>query len=97
MPPFPKKIEAPTFEKYQGKGNLVDHIHEFLASCTKLSDDPTYLMRLFPHSLGQTTLEWYSKLPGTIKSWLELAEKFISHFAFNITNEVTLSDLSSTK
>ena len=54
-------------------------------------------MRLFPHSLGGPALEWYSKLFVTIKSWLELTDKFVSHFAFNITNEVTLSDLCSTK
>ena len=54
-------------------------------------------MRLFPHSLGGLTLQWYSKLLGTIKSWSELADKFISHFSFNITNKVTLSNLCSTK
>lgn len=97
MPPFPKHFEAPRFEKYRGKGNPVDHIRELCASCTELSDEPTYLMRLFPRSLGGPTLEWYSKFPGTIKSWSELADKFISHFAFNITNEVTLSDLCATK
>ena len=54
-------------------------------------------MRLFPCSLGGPALEWYSKLPRNIKSWKELAEKFISHFSFNITNEVTLSYLCTTK
>ena len=97
MPPFPKHFEAPRFEKYHGKGNHVDHIRELCASYTKLSDEPTYLMRLFPSSLGGPALEWYSKLPGTIKSWSELAKKFISHFSFNITNGVTLSNLCSTK
>ncbi len=97
MPPFQKHFEAPRFEKYRGKGNPIDHIREFCASCIELSDEPTYLMRLFPHSLGGLALEWYSKLPGNIKSWSELVDKLISHFAFNITNEVTLSNLCSTK
>ena len=97
MPPFPRHYEAPRFEKYRGKCNPLDHIWEFYASCTELSDEPTYLMRLFPHSLGGPALEWYSKLPRIIKSWKELVEKFISHFSFNITNEVTLSDLCTTK
>lgn len=97
MPPFPRHFEAPRFEKYRGKGNPIDHIREFCASCTKLINEPTYLMRLFPRSLGGPALEWYSKLLGNIKSWSELADKFISHFSFNITNEVTFSDLCSTK
>lgn len=54
-------------------------------------------MRLLPQSLGGSALEWYFKLPGNIKSWKELPEKFISHLALNITNEVTLSNLCSTK
>ena len=54
-------------------------------------------MKLFPRSLGGPALEWYSKLPGNIKSWSELEDKSISHFSFNITNEVTLFDLCSTK
>lgn len=97
MPPFPRHYEAPRFDKYRGKVNPMDRIRVFCTSCTKLSDEPTYLMRLFPHSLDGPTLEWYLKLPGNIKSWKELAKKFILHFSFNITNEVTLSDLCSTK
>ena len=97
MPPFPRHFEAPRFQKYRGKGNPIDHIQEFCASCIKLSDEPTYLMRFFLHSLGGPALKWYSKLPGNIKSWSELVDKFISHFSFNITNEVTLSNLCSTK
>ena len=68
MSPFPKHFEAPRFEKYQGKGNPIDHIKEFCASCIKLSDEPPYLMILLPCSLGGLALEWYSKLPSTIKS-----------------------------
>ena len=93
MPPFPKHFKAPRFEKYRRKGNPIDHICEFCVSCTKLSDDPTYLMRLFPHSLGGPALELYSKFLDSIKSWSKLADRFISHFSFNITTEVTLSNL----
>lgn len=35
----------------------------------------------------------YTQLPGNIKSWNELANKFICHFVFNIDNKVTMIDL----
>ena len=97
MSPFPKHFETQIFDKYQGKGNPLDHIREFCSSCTTIGQEQMYLMRLFPRSLGGPTLEWYSKLSSNIKSWNELAKKIISHFLFNITNEVTLFDLCATK
>ena len=69
MPPFPRHYEAPRFDKYPRKDNPLHHIQEFYASYTELSDEPMYLMKLFPHSLIGPTLEWYSKLLGNIKSW----------------------------
>lgn len=42
-------------------------------------------------------MDWYSHLPGNIKTWSELAQKFISHFAFNIDSDMTMLDLCNTK
>lgn len=73
MPPFPKHFETSRFDKYQGKGNPLDHIKEFCASCMEIGQEQTYLLILFPKILSGPTPEWYSKLFGNIKSWNELA------------------------
>ncbi|XP_059070447.1 uncharacterized protein LOC131860098 [Cryptomeria japonica] len=97
MPPFPKRYKAPNFEKYKGNGNPKDHVQAFYTACIEVTYDETYLMRLFPCSLTGQAMDWYAHLPGNIKSWNELAEKFICHFAFNIGNEITMLDFCNTK
>lgn len=42
------------------------------------------------------TLEWFSRLSTGIKTWGELANKFVEHFTFNIENEITISTLCYT-
>lgn len=66
-------------------------------ACIEVETEDTYLMRLFPKSLGGLALEWFSHLPPTITSWGELAEQFIANFSHNIETSVTLMDLCATK
>lgn len=54
-------------------------------------------MRLFPRSLGGQAMEWFSKLPSTIKTFDQLASVFITQYSYNIEKEVTMIDLCNTK
>lgn len=96
-PPFPPHFKTPKFDNYRGKGNTRDHVREFFTACIEVAHEDTYLMRLFPKSLGGMTLEWFSHLPPKIASWGELVEQFITNFSHNIDNPVTLKDLCATK
>lgn len=53
MIPFPSNFEVPKFDKYQGKGDPRDHIREFSATCLEVAHNDSYLMQLFPRSLGE--------------------------------------------
>ena len=64
--------------------------------CIYFSYDPTYLMRLFPRSPVGIALEWLSGLDYGIKSWGELAEKFVEQFSFNIDPEINIATLCHT-
>lgn len=97
MPPFPPHFETLKFDKYRGKGDPRDHIREFFTSCIEVANEETYLLRLFPKSLGGPALEWFSHLPPKINSWGELAELFISNFSHNIDNPISLMDLCNAK
>lgn len=46
--------------------------------------DTTYLKHLFPRSLGGQAMEWFSKLPFTIKTFDQLASIFITQYSYNI-------------
>lgn len=54
-------------------------------------------MHLFPQSLGGTTTQWFSRLPGGIRTFEELVQKFITHYAHNIERDVTMANLCNTK
>jgi len=97
MKPFPYRFEVPKFDKYKGKGDPRYHIREFNATCLEVAHDETYLMRLFPRSLGSQAMEWFSRLPLGIKTFDELVNKFITHFSYNIEHEVSMLDLCNTK
>jgi len=60
MIPFPLRFEVLKFNKYRGKGDLRDHIREFIATCLDVAHNETFLMRLFPRSIGGKAMECFS-------------------------------------
>ena len=63
MVPFLPHFQVPKFDKYKGNMDPQDHVREFCVACIEVAHNETYLMRLFPRSLGGKTMEWFSKLP----------------------------------
>jgi hypothetical protein len=52
------------------------------------------LAKLFPKSLKDTALEFFSSLPAnSITSFHELVEAFVNHFQVHMTPKITLADL----
>lgn len=78
MAPFPPNSEIPKYDKYNGKSDPRDHIREFCTMSLDFAHNDTYMMRLFPRSLGGQTMEWLSKLTPHIKSFEELVNKIVS-------------------
>ena len=51
---------------------------------------------LFPSSLGDLGLTWFEKLPeGSIASWAQLAEAFVTRFRTNTKTPVEIDQLLS--
>lgn len=59
--------------------------------------EQTYLMRLFPGSLGGQAMEWFSKLTMGIKSFEELIELFLQQYFYSIHHPITMIDLCNTR
>lgn len=55
MSPFPPHFETPKFDKYRGKRDPRDHVKEFFTANIEVAHEETYLMHLFPKSLGGST------------------------------------------
>ncbi|KAK1554499.1 hypothetical protein Q3G72_013132 [Acer saccharum] len=74
----------PTFYGKSGEDPHI-HIKEFYAVCTTLTNggvnDERVRLRLFPFSLKDKAKEWLYSLPsGCIRTWVDLAAKFLSKF-----------------
>lgn len=55
-------------------------------------------MRLFPKSLGGLTLEWFCCIPqGSIKTFTNLSEAFVTHYTHLVEIELSIVDLVHTK
>lgn len=59
--------------------------------------DQTYLMRLFPRSLGGQTMEWFASLPKGIKMFEELIQLFLQQYSYKIHHLVTMIELYNTR
>ena len=77
MPPFPQGVALPKYDKYVGTTDPQDHLREFGALSMEFMHNTTYLMRLFPRSLGGQALEWFSHLPQGLKTFDEITNLFI--------------------
>ena len=84
MPPFPRGVELPKYDKYFGTTDPQDHLREFGALSMEFMHNQTYLMHLFPRSLGGQAMEWFSHLPPGIKSFDDIANLFVQQYSHNI-------------
>ena len=84
MPPFPRGVELPKYDKYFRTTDPQDHLREFGALSMEFMHNQTYLMHLFPRSLGGQAMEWFSHLPPGIKTFNEIANLFIQQYSHNI-------------
>ena len=94
---FPKKIEFPHYDKYNGNGDPSDHVRQFNVLSLEFSHKDAYLMRLFHGSLKGQAMEWFTKITPPRKNFEELVQKFIQHFSYNLQKPVFALDLCNLK
>ena len=90
MPPFPRGVELPKYDKYFGTTDPQDHLRKFGALSMEFIHDQTYLMHLFPRSLGGQALEWFSHLPPSIKTFDEISTSFVQQCSHNIQHLINI-------
>lgn len=77
MVPFPRDMEVPKYDKYDGNGDPRDHVRHFYALSMNFMHEDTYLMRLFSRSLRDQAMEWFTKYSRPLKSLYELTQWYI--------------------
>lgn len=97
MKDFPKRVEFPQYDKYDGSGDPHGHVHQFYTMSFEFHQDDSYLMRLFPRSLKGQAMEWFTNITPPVKTFRELVHRFVQHFAYNLSRSVTMLDLCNLK
>ena len=97
MNDFPRKLEIPQYDKYDGNGDPNDHACQLYTMSFEFHHEDSYLMRLFPRSLKGQAMEWFTNIAPPIKMFKELIQRFVQHFAYNLSCSVSLLDLCHTK
>ncbi|XP_061336506.1 uncharacterized protein LOC133283637 [Gastrolobium bilobum] len=79
--PIPRDVKI-TIEKYNGKGDPQEHLEQFQTNMMAQDVADPIACRLFPTTLKETALRWYSALPpNSIQSWENLTNQFLVWFA----------------
>ena len=98
MTPFPKHFKIPKFDKFRGKSDPITHVKEFYMHCQEVAYNDVFLMRLFPKSLAGLALEWFCRIPhGSIKTFADLSEAFVSQYTHPIQTKLSIVDLVHNK
>ena len=94
--PLPSGFLQPKFTTYEGKTDPYSHLSHFRQVMAVYRRNEALMCILFPSSLGDLGLTWFEKLPeGSIASWAQLAEAFITRFRTNTKTPVEIDQLLS--
>lgn len=59
---FPYKFEVPKMDKFKGKEDPQEHLHQFKYYCNIIASDDILMLRIFTMILPGQALDWYNNL-----------------------------------
>ncbi|CAH9076795.1 unnamed protein product [Cuscuta europaea] len=79
---IPGKYRGQTIKPYEGKTDPQEHYSRYQNSMMMMGASDQYLCRWFLSTLEGPTYEWFNRLAeGSIDSWQELTQRFLTQFA----------------
>ncbi|MCH85508.1 hypothetical protein A2U01_0006354, partial [Trifolium medium] len=95
--PLPPGLERPPkLAKYDGQGDLDEHISVFNIQLDYLRVSGDIKCRLFSTTLTKKALDWYKALPrDSIHSWSQLSKQFRSRFTASRRPPKTIASLEA--
>ncbi|CAH9061738.1 unnamed protein product, partial [Cuscuta europaea] len=96
--PIPEKYRGSTMKPYDGRTDPQEHFNRYQNNMLMVNASDEYLCRWFLSTLEGPTYEWFNALPeGSIDSWQDLAQRFLTHFAGRKRAKKHFSHLLSVK
>ena len=75
------RFAHPPFNSYDGKIDPVEYVSHYIQMISLHTHNDTLMCKVFPSSLGPTTLRWFNGLrKGSIHSFAELIQEFDVQF-----------------
>jgi len=88
--PLPTNWRNPTLEMYDGPTNPDENLDMFTTQVSLFTLDDTVLSKVFPISLKDPTLSWFTKLPlFSIDNFYTLSSMFGTQFATSRPHQLT--------
>ncbi|XP_057953323.1 uncharacterized protein LOC131147775 [Malania oleifera] len=79
--PLPSRFKMPTFERYKGLSDPIDHLYTFGVLMQLQGTFDVIMCQAFAATLKGSVRDWYRTLrPESIGSFLEMVELFTNHF-----------------
>ena len=90
---LPRRFQQPTFTIYNGNTDPVEHVSQFNQWMAVHSKNKALMCKVFPSSLGPTTMRWFNGLKvDFVDSYRQLTQAFGFRF---VTNSRALQPLNA--
>ncbi|XP_030520171.2 uncharacterized protein LOC115733680 [Rhodamnia argentea] len=94
----PDKFKMPTFEKYEGTSNPIQHVEMYQGLMNKYVSNGPLMVQTFQASRRVLAMQWYTNHKiNRMDSWEDAANAFIKHFKFNLDVTISREDLERTE
>jgi hypothetical protein len=91
---IPRDFKVPDFDKYLGTTCPKSHLTKYCRRMTAYQHNERLLMHVFQESLSGSAEHWYNTLDSVhIRSWRDMADSFVRHYAHNTYIAPTREDL----
>jgi len=88
--PLPEKWKGFNRDRYDGSTDPDKHMDAYTTHMSLYTSDDAVLCQVFPTSLKEATLSWFTKLsPNSIDSFATLVTKFETQFATSPPHHLT--------
>ncbi|CAH9090598.1 unnamed protein product [Cuscuta epithymum] len=80
--PIPEKYKGNPIKPYDGRTDPQEHFTRYQNNMMMTNASEEYMCRWFLSTLEGPAYDWFNNLPeGSIDSWQDLAQRFLTHFA----------------
>ena len=93
---LPPDFRMPEIERYIGRGCPLVHLRLYSIVMRAHRLDEAQMLMLFPMSLSGVAQSWYASLDASRRrTWEDLTQDFLRHFAFSTVVDVSRRELEA--